>query len=93
MQAGDILSDVLNQPSSRLVINIAWLAVAAVVGFYLIGKFRHGFRQSDQGPSNLLDNFRELHTRGQLSDEEYRNIKSKLAVRLRDEMRKSEQTE
>jgi uncharacterized membrane protein len=87
----------LNEPAeydyARLIFNGALLASLGVVGFYLIGKFRHGFRQSEQGSSHLLDNFRELHTRGQLSDEEYRNIKSKLAAQLRDEMRESEQAE
>src|SRR5690606_13404367 len=33
-------------------------------------------------PSELLTKFRELHSRGTLSDEEYRTIKTKLASEL-----------
>jgi hypothetical protein len=80
-------------PYGWLVVYGAAAAVGTVVGFFLIGKFRHGFRTSDQGSSQLLDNFRDLHSRGQLSDEEYRNIKSKLAAQLRNELRESEQAE
>lgn len=87
------LNDLLENDTARLILNGALLAILGVVGFYLVGRFRHGFRESEQGSSHLLDNFRELHTRGQLSDEEYRNIKSKLAARLREEVRESEQAE
>ena len=69
------------------------VAILVAVGFYLIGKIRGRYRESDVGSSILLDNFRELHSGGQLSDEEYRNIKSKLAARLREEFEKSEQAE
>lgn len=73
------------------VLNAAYIAIAVAVGFYLIAKIRDAFRQSEQTTSVLLDNFRDLHTSGQLSDEEYRNIKSKLAARLRDELKESAQ--
>ncbi len=71
----------------------ALFATAVAVGFYLIAKVRNAFRQSQPSTSLLLDNFRDLHSSGQLSDEEYRNIKSKLAARLRDELKESEKAE
>ena len=76
-----------------IVLWVAGLALVTAVCVYLVGKFRGSYRESDLEPSNLMSNFRDLHSQGELTDEEYRNIKSKLAVRLRDEMRKSEQTE
>lgn len=63
----------------------AGLAVVLAVGFYLVGKFRGAYRQSDVVDTNLLSNFRELHSRGELSDEEYRTIKAQLATKIRNQ--------
>lgn len=89
----DTSYDLGSIPNGWIVVYGAAAIILTIVGFYVIGKFRHGFRQSEQQSSQLLDNFRELHTRGQLSDEEYRNIKSKLAAKIRDEVREAEQAE
>jgi len=93
MHWAGVLGAIFDVSAARLVANLAVLATLAAVGFYLIGKFRGGYRQSDLSVSHLLDNFRELHSRGQLSEEEYRNIKSKLADQLREELRKTEEAE
>lgn len=85
------LNDFWTMKEVRLVVNLAALALFVAVGFYLINRIRGRFRQSDGGSSFLLDNFRDLHSGGQLSDEEYRNIKSKLAAQLRDELKQSKQ--
>jgi len=69
---------------SEVVLWVAAGAAMAAVGFYLIGKIRGAFRQSEREPGILLDNFRELHSQGELTDEEYRTIKAKLASQLRD---------
>lgn len=36
-----------------------------------------------QDPSDLLSKFREMHSRGTLSDTEYRTIKTKLAAQIK----------
>jgi hypothetical protein len=67
---------------------VLWVAAGAglmAVGFYILGKIRGAFRQSERESGILLDNFRELHSQGELSDEEYRTIKAKLASQLRDQ--------
>ena len=76
-----------------IVLWVAVLAMATAVCVYLIGKFRGTYRESDQGSTNLLTNFRELHSQGELSDEEYRNIKAKLATRIREQFNQSEEIE
>ena len=93
MPAPDRLNDFWAIREVQIVVNVAVLAIIVGVGFYLISRIRGRFRQSDEGASFLLENFRELHPGGQLSDEEYRNIKSKLAARLRDELKQSKQAE
>ncbi len=68
----------------------AGLGIVVAVGFYLVGKFRGAYRQSDVVDTNLLSNFRELHSRGELSDEEYRTIKAQLATKIRNQFAESE---
>lgn len=73
-----------------IVLWVAGLAMVTAVCWYLIGKFRGSYRQSDLEPSNLMSNFRDLHSQGELTDEEYRNIKSKLATQLQEWTAKTE---
>ena len=92
--AVDVFEQMLDQDSAkyaRLVFGLAGLSILVAVGFYLIGRIRSRYRQTEVTSGILLDNFRELHSGGQLSDEEYRNIKAKLAARLREEFSQSDQ--
>jgi len=70
----------------RLVILVALVMVLAAVGAYVIGKVRAASLQQERPASELLSKFRELHRRGDLSDEEFRTIKTALAPRLREEL-------
>lgn len=93
MFAAGVIDGILDLPGAPVVVNVAGLAILGAVGFYLIGRFRGRYRESDLASSQLLDKFRDLHSEGQLSDEEYRNIKSKLAAKLRDELKAAEKPE
>jgi hypothetical protein len=65
-------------------------AALCVVGVYVVKKFRD--REGDNQPkaSELLTNFREMHSRCGLSDEEFRNIKAQLAAELERELNENE---
>ena len=56
-----------------------------VVAVYAVGKFRGGAEEERLGASELLSNFRELHSEGDLSDEEFRTIKTLLSGKLQRE--------
>jgi uncharacterized membrane protein len=57
-----------------------------------VGRFR-GHADDDQPlASDLLTNFRESHSRGELSDEEFRTIKTLLKTRLEDELKDTSDT-
>lgn len=71
---------------ARLILATAGAAVLATVGFYLVARVRARFQETPPPASELLTNFRELHSKGELSDEEYRTIKSMLADRLQEEL-------
>lgn len=75
------------QPSSQVILWTAVLAILLVVGVYCVGKVRELLREDGPSASDLLTNFRELHSKGELDDEEYRTIKSMLAERLQDELK------
>ena len=64
----------------------AVIGVLAGFGVWIVVRFR-GNTDSDQpGASELLSKFRELRDQGELSDEEFRNIKTLLAERLQQEL-------
>jgi uncharacterized membrane protein len=64
-----------------------WCAVAAAmvaIGFYIIRRFPRGEENGKLSTSDMMTTFRDLHAQGELSDDEYRNIKGKLAARLKE---------
>ncbi|MFV2066117.1 MAG: SHOCT domain-containing protein [Pirellulales bacterium] len=75
----------------------ALLILAAAFAFLSLGVFlarRLRDRTDDDRPvpHNLLTKFREMHGKGELSDEEFRTIKTKLASQFQDELRDTDET-
>jgi uncharacterized membrane protein len=80
----------LQTREAQIIIWLAVLAVLVAVAVYVVRKFRDlAAGQQNQG-SELMSNFRELHSQGDLTDEEFRTIKNKLAGRMQDELKRSE---
>jgi uncharacterized membrane protein len=69
-----------------LVLWIALLAVFVTIAWYVVGKIRPKTVQKERKASQWLSKFRELHSGGGLSDEEFRTIKTTLATQLQDEL-------
>jgi hypothetical protein len=65
------------------------MAVVIGIGAFIVSRFRG--REDDEQPtaSAMLTNFRELHEEGELSDQEFRNIKTLLAEKLEQELNDS----
>ena len=66
-----------------------WLTVGAIlmlVGLYVVSKVRESRDEQRSDTHEMLSNFRELHSQGELSDEEFRTIKTNLAAQLQDEL-------
>ncbi len=70
-----------------LVLWIAVLAILVTVAYYVVGKIRPKPVQKERKASQWLSKFRELHSQGELSDEEFRTIKTTLAAQLQDELK------
>jgi uncharacterized membrane protein len=71
-----------------------WVAIGVVllaIGFFIIRRFPKSAGDDKLATSDMMDAFRDLHDRGQLSDDEYRSIKTKLAARLKEELAKPDE--
>lgn len=79
-----------NWLSNPFVQALGWcvaLVFLIAVAVYALGKFRGSAEEERLGASDLLSNFRELHSEGGLSDEEFRTIKTLLSEKLQRELR------
>jgi uncharacterized membrane protein len=72
-----------------MILWVTLLLVVVAIGWYILGKFRDRDENDQDQSSNLLSNYRDLHSQGDLSDVEYRKIKSVLATKLRGELNDS----
>lgn len=74
---------------------MAWalgaIAAMTAIGALVLSRFRDAAEKGRIEASDTLSKFREMHSQGQLSDEEFRTIKAKLAAELRRELKDSEE--
>lgn len=76
----------------ELAISLGILATLVWVANYAIRKIRVETLQHELPESEILSKFVELHSRGDLSDAEFRTIKTTLAEQLQNELRDDGQT-
>lgn len=69
-----------------LVVSFALLAIMTAIAAYVILKIRAKTLQREPRASELLSKFREMHSRGVLTDAEFRTIKTALAEQLQKEL-------
>ena len=87
-----VIERLLDAGAEQLVIWIALLAIGLAVVFYVIDKVRTTPAQHEPKASELISKFRDLHSRGELSDEEFRTIRTTLAAQLQDELKGNGET-
>ena len=74
---------------------VIWIAICAaltVVAIYVIGRIRGVPAQQEPSTHEMIAKLRDLHSQGELSDAEFREIKTKLAVRLQNELKDNGET-
>jgi uncharacterized membrane protein len=74
---------------------VFWAAIFAslvVVAVYVIGKVRPRAAKKERPASQLLAKSRELHSRGGLSDAEFRTIETTLAPQVQEELKGNGET-
>lgn len=84
------MRDFLETPSAQAVLLVALVCVVVTVSYYLVRRFRDRISDDTPRASDLLTNFREMRHEGDISETEYRNIKTVLGARLQRELRDTE---
>lgn len=80
------MEDFWSHPLVRAAMLFAAIAAISALGALIVSRFRDR-EDEDQPPANqLLSNFRQAHMQGELSDEEFRKIKTLLKDRLQQEL-------
>ena len=74
-----------------LVLWIAVLAILLALAWYIVDKIRPKPEKKEPLASQWLSKYRELHSQGVLSDEEFRTIKTTLNKQLQDELKRNEE--
>jgi hypothetical protein len=72
--------------TSELWIWVVVLAAVMGVGVYVLEKLRHLSVSSRSMPQEWLTQFREMHSQGVLSDQEFRTIKTALTPKVQQEI-------
>ena len=85
------MAEFLASPVANFVLMLALAALLTAGGVYVIGRVRAGLRIQQPTNSHWMTNFRDLHAKGELSDEEYRTIKAVLAERLEQELNSTDE--
>ena len=70
--------EVLTTPSGKAVIWVTVFLIISVIGWFVVLRFRDISGDDNTTASELLTNFRELHQEGDISEQEYRTIKTAL---------------
>ena len=75
--------------AEQLILSLTILAIMVSIAYYVIGRIRPKPLQKEQKEhevSQWLSKFREMHSEGELSDEEFRTIKTTLPPELQEEL-------
>ena len=89
---GGCMDRLLESGAETLVLWAALLATGIAVAAYIIGKVRTKSAQQEPTTHQLLTKFRESHSRGELTDAEFRTIKTTLGPRLQQELKDNGET-
>jgi hypothetical protein len=87
-QACDFLTmaEILRDHFVELAIGLAGLLLMMLGAAYLVRRLRDRADDDKNIPSELITKYREMHSRGDLSETEYRTIKTVLATQFQDEL-------
>lgn len=69
-------SNLFANPTVQAVGAVLVLCVLIAVGFYLVASFRDYAAQDQETDDDVLTNLQEMHRRGDISDQEFRRIKT-----------------
>lgn len=76
------MTELFRHPLSWAALWFAAIFALLALAIVVVRRFRGGAADDQPSAHELLAKFRDLHSRGGLSDDEYRTIKTKLATQV-----------
>ncbi len=76
------MSGFLRDAAGELMLAFAICSVLLAIGAYFIVRCKQMVYDQGTNTNEMMSTFHELHEQGELSDEEYKNIKTRLASRM-----------
>ena len=80
------MAELFGDPWVQAVSLLGVIFAITVAGLYVVRKFRVRAESTEPVTSDLTSTFRDLHSEGQLSEEEYRTIRTVLATKVQAEL-------
>lgn len=84
--------ELLRSPIAQVIVLSTFVLIATTIAWSLLRSYRNR-EDNDIVASDQLAIFREMRQRGQLSDTEFRSIKTTLGAKLREELKSSDHQE
>lgn len=82
------LGEFLESSTAQIVIGLAVVAALCAVGYYLLTNLRRSIREEDDlTGGTLMSQFETLRDEGQISEEEYQNVRARLRDRMMDHVK------
>ena len=78
--------DFLTGPVAQVVLWVVALLVLMAIAYYALGRYRDRIGEDEQGPNEWLHNFREMHAGGDISDGEFRKVRTALDENVQNEL-------
>jgi len=75
----------------RAALLFAGIAALTGLGALIVSRFRGSTKDEERPASEMLSKFRDLHEQGELSETEFRNIKTLLSDQIQQELKDNEE--
>ena len=79
------MSELLATPATRIVLSVAILIILILLSWYGLTNFRGRIDEDIPEAKDHLDNFQEIHSKGDISPSEFRSIKTVLGEQVHQE--------
>ncbi len=84
------MSGILRDAVAEMMLAFAGCSALVAVGVFVIVRCKHMVYDQNTPTNEMMSTFHELHEQGELSDEEYKNIKTRLASRMQREVKSAD---
>jgi uncharacterized membrane protein len=81
------MPEFLQTPTAQVILSLAVLAILVVIGVYVVLRFRGFSDEDEQSANQTYTNFREMYEQGDISEAEFRKLKTALGKQMEEELK------